>query len=235
MKILIISQCTGKKACGKNYPGQLVLADFRQGPAHVAARKAGLPAAEHRSAGTMYVGPEHILLMRGIHVARAAGIDIELWILSAGYGLISEHRIIVPYDATFNGMPMAVLDAWALALGAPAAFQNLVHGAFDFGMVLLGDRYLRACAIGGHTGFGGRSLLLGTAARIRPLIGLPNLRCRKAGPDEAHLLGGAGSMAIKGEIARLFLEKLAHSTAAGRIGLVNQIMNPAIDPLSLIP
>ena len=235
MKILIISQCTGKKACGKNYPGQLVLADFQQGPAHVAACEAALPAAVHCPAGSMYIGDQHTLVMQGINAARAAGINIELWILSAGYGLIPEHRVIVPYEATFNDMPMEVLNAWALFLGSPATFQNLVHGAFDFGMVLLGDRYLRACTIGGHTSFGGRTLLLGTAAGIGPLVGLLNLRCRKAGPAEAHLLGGAGSTAIKGEIARLFLEKLAPLSEADRDHLVDLIMDPAIDPLSLIP
>ncbi len=234
MKILIISSCTGKKRFGKNYPGQLSLADFQLGPAHVAAREAALPAAVRVPASDMYRGRQHTLTMQGISAARAAGIGVDLWILSAGYGLIPEHRVIVPYEATFRGMGQGALNAWALALGVPAAFALLVHRHYDFGLVLLGADYLRACDINFHTVFGGRTLLLGRPDAIAAPPPPHILRRQNVGPAEAGLVGEIVT-AAKGEIARRFLVELAPLNAAGRTSLVGQIMNPAIDPLNLIP
>jgi len=232
MKILIISQCTGPKAV--DHPNRLTMADFQLGAVHVNAMAAALPANVHLPAGEMYTGQQHILLKRGIAVARANGIQVDLRILSAGYGLIPENQIIVPYEATFKGMTMGQLHAWARSLGVPQAFGQCIQNGYDFGMVLLGEKYLRACQIGPQATFGIKTLLLGSAAAIGHLPQLTNLRCRVAGPAEAHLLGGAGSTGIKGKIARRTLEKLAPLNPVGRTNLVNQIMNPNIDPLTLI-
>ncbi len=42
MKILVITSCTGEKSVDS--PDRLTLADFKQGPTHVAAREAALAA-----------------------------------------------------------------------------------------------------------------------------------------------------------------------------------------------
>lgn len=231
MKILIISPCTRDKFF--DHPNRLTMADFQNGPSVVAVRESELPMGVHSPAWAMYTGQQHTLTMKGISAARAAGIDIELWILSAGYGLIPGHRVIAPYEATFNDMGQEDLNARSLALGLPAAFTRLVQRPYDFGMVLLGADYLNAVNIGGAV-FNNTTLVLGSAAALA--VPLPNnARSRVAGAAEAHKLGGAGSTAIKGEIARRFLVELAARNAAGRTNLVGQIMNPDIDPLSLIP
>lgn len=58
--------------------------------------------------------------MEGVRQARGAtGIDIDLWILSAGYGLILGSQEIVPYECTFQGMKTAELREWAAYLQVP--------------------------------------------------------------------------------------------------------------------
>lgn len=67
-----------------------MLDDFRKGAAHVERREAELsnlltPAED------LYSGQQHVRLMRGIHGYQSANgnkADVDLWILSAGYGLV---------------------------------------------------------------------------------------------------------------------------------------------------
>jgi hypothetical protein len=54
----------------------------------------------------MYTGQQHKRLLAGIKEAerRVPGLDVDLRIVSAGYGLIPDSNRIAPYEATFNDM-----------------------------------------------------------------------------------------------------------------------------------
>ena len=99
MKILVIGGCSGKQKYNK-LPNKLKLADFRS-PDRLAQRMAEL--SEYKEpASEMYEGTNHSLLMEGLKSIREHDQDgktvIDLYIISTGYGLISECDIIVPYD-----------------------------------------------------------------------------------------------------------------------------------------
>jgi cytoplasmic iron level regulating protein YaaA (DUF328/UPF0246 family) len=100
MQIRVITSCTGEKSVSS--PDQLALEDFRQGDAHVRAREAVL--GDIRSpAEDLYTGLQHQRLMRGIRAAREeTSIEVDLRILSAGYGLVSADQKLAPYEATFT-------------------------------------------------------------------------------------------------------------------------------------
>ena len=119
-RILIITSCTGHKSV--SHEQQLTQEDFRLGPEHVRQREVGL-AEVLTPAEELYTGQQHVRLMRGVQALRTSGkeTDIDLWILSAGYGLVPGDRRLVPYDCTFDGMRKRELREWADFLGVPDA------------------------------------------------------------------------------------------------------------------
>src|SRR5690348_7730055 len=103
MKIQVITSCTGEKR--HSAPNQLVQEDFR------GLHDSGLFNARLQSlsecflpAEDMYTGEQHARLMSGVQTIRKSLSDdaVDVWILSAGYGLISGHVRIVPYECTFQ-------------------------------------------------------------------------------------------------------------------------------------
>jgi hypothetical protein len=140
-RVLVITSCTGEKRFKPE--NQLALDDFRE-PTQLREREADLP--EYACpAGELYTGMQHLRLMEGVRALRdALGLEVvEVEILSAGYGLISEHQKIVPYEVTFNGMKGHEVDGWAEHLGVHAAVEKRLESA-DLVFFLLGDNYLRA-------------------------------------------------------------------------------------------
>ena len=98
--LLVISSCTGDKVV--NTPAELKLEDFAD--ADRLKRREHELASYRRPASVMYTGKQHEYLMRGVDKLRRAYGDnfVDLRILSAGYGLIEEDRVICPYDVTFS-------------------------------------------------------------------------------------------------------------------------------------
>lgn len=103
-RIRVITSCTGEKTVSSDEA--LTLEDFRKGAAHVESREAELSSVL-TSAEDLYSGQQHVRLMRGIRSYRSANgnkADIDLWILSAGYGLIPSDQKLAPYECTFQDM-----------------------------------------------------------------------------------------------------------------------------------
>jgi hypothetical protein len=140
-RVLVITSCTGEKRFKPE--NQLTLEDFRDSR-RLQDRESEL--IEYACpAGELYTGMQHLRLMEGVRILRDAlgPAVIEVDILSAGYGLIPEHRKIVPYEVTFNNMKGHEIDAWANHLGVHAAVEKRL-AAVDLVFFLLGDNYLRA-------------------------------------------------------------------------------------------
>lgn len=93
----------------------------------------------------MYSGDQHVRMMRGVKsLRRALGSDtVNVWIFSAGYGLIEESRMIAPYEATFNAMRRREAAAWAEKLSAGRDVRAAIVGV-PLVLFLLGERYLAA-------------------------------------------------------------------------------------------
>lgn len=141
--MLVITSCTGSKAV--QHRSHLTLEDFRI-PSRLIERERDLahlrmPVAE------LYTGEQHVHLMRGIrHLRERHGRgSIAVNIISAGYGLVPEDRLLAPYEATFHGMPKQELRAWAGQLGIPEAVREAA-APFPLVIFLLGDEYLQSIA-----------------------------------------------------------------------------------------
>lgn len=53
---------------------------------------------------------------------------IDVRIISAGYGLISEDKIILPYEISFNTMKKYEVSEFAKFLGIHEAFEKAIDG-----------------------------------------------------------------------------------------------------------
>lgn len=143
-RLLVVTSCTGEKRFKPDNP--LTLSDFRDEGRLQEREKAlsefTVPAAE------MYAGQQHLLVMEGVRLLREAfgQKSIDLAILSAGYGLISEDRVIAPYDVTFQTMKASEIDEWGQSLGIRQAFEITIKD-YDLILVLLGEHYLRSLAL----------------------------------------------------------------------------------------
>lgn len=212
MKILIITSCTGQKAA--SCANHLTMADFRAGADHIAKREAEL--AEHvMPADELYTGLQHQRLMRAVREVRSSHqgngspdfLELDVWILSAGYGLIPGARPIAPYEATFQGMKAAELRAWAEQLNVPKQTRELLVRPFDLGLVLLGDAYLKACALGADVQLGGPVIAFCGQQGVKSLAQVSGLRPVILTNAEARRFSCA-LVALKGELAGRALREL---------------------------
>jgi hypothetical protein len=213
MTILLVSSCSGSKTVDDS--NRLTLSDFDAGPAHVAAREGQL-ARRLTRAEDLYDGLQHRRLMDGIRACHRATsvrpLTIDLRILSAGYGLISGSREIVPYDVTFAGMSKDRLRRWSAQLGVPTSFRQLLAQPYDLCLVLLGSDYLDACDISANLAIGGRTIFLtsqksaSVLARLIPQATLWPLTNSDAKRLRCPLTGA------KGEVARRVLVGLSAGT-----------------------
>lgn len=141
LKTLIITSCTGEK---RNKPNnQLVQSDFLN--KDILSLRENELMTFKTSAENMYTGMQHLRLMEGIdNLRKSFGREIvDLAIVSAGYGLLSEEEEIVPYEVTFSSMKSKQLDEWAENLNIHNDVCELIKG-YDMVFFLLGDKYLRS-------------------------------------------------------------------------------------------
>ena len=141
IKTLVITSCTGEK---KTHPeNQLLQQDF-ENKERLAVRELELKPFSC-AAGDMYTGMQHLRLMEGItNIRKILGNEVlDLFIVSAGYGLIREDKQIVPYEVTFNNMNSSGIKEWSQKLHIHEDLNNVITN-YDLVFMLLGDKYLRA-------------------------------------------------------------------------------------------
>lgn len=210
MRILVITSCTGKKAVTSD--NALTLDDFVLSGKHLMQREQELKELM-RPAEELYTGQQHVRLMRGVQTIREHGsnngipLKLDLWVLSAGYGMVPGDRKLAPYECTFQGMKSKELREWAGKLKVPDQFREIVHKKYDFALILLGDSYLSACSIDASVLFGGPTLIFcgtGAAKRlpIHPQVKVSTL----SNPDAKRF--SCPLVSLKGEIATRIMSRL---------------------------
>ena len=198
MKILILTACTSKK---KFKPANLLTKkDFKA---------IGTPAFKvheeqlntfQTAAGEMYTGQQHLRVMRGLQKLRQAGLSVDLKIVSAGYGLLNENTLIVPYEMTFIGMRKKEYQTWAqhLKLSEITQYMRL----YDLVLVLLGKEYLRAIDFGVQFQHKGILIFISAAGAIEHIPTGPDIYTIALNNQTASRLG-AGLVSLKGRILEL--------------------------------
>lgn len=138
-KILIITSCTSKKAF--NPPNLLTIDDFKD---EELLKQRIEELAEYKTkAIDMYKGLQHKNIVEGVEQLRAINnVIVDVAIISAGYGLLLENDIIVPYEVTFNNMNSKQLKEWGSYLNIAQDVNQVIKG-YDIILVALGNKYLK--------------------------------------------------------------------------------------------
>ena len=141
MKILVITSCTGRK---KYKPtNQLQPEDFLS-TERLETRSAELKDFEVPAA-KMYIGQQHRYLMAGLRQLREiyGQTVVDLHIISAGYGLLSENDVIVPYNVTFQKLKKKEVLERSSNLQIHEQVETLIKD-YDLVFYLLGKEYVQA-------------------------------------------------------------------------------------------
>ena len=135
LRTLVITSCTGEKYIKSEH--QLIQEDFKY-PCRLQNREKELchflkPAVE------MYTGWQHRCLMEGIYGLRDNFKNevFDVGIVSAGYGLISEEKLIAPYEVTFSSMSNSEIIDWSRFLNIHNELEELIKG-YDLVFYLVG-------------------------------------------------------------------------------------------------
>jgi hypothetical protein len=231
MHIVIVTSCTGEKVAEPE--GLLTLDDFQKGATHVRRREQQLKDFL-TPAGEIYTGEQHVRLIRSVSALRSGlqpstfNPQLDVYILSAGYGLIPEDRKVAPYECTFATMKTKEIRAWGQTLDVPADFRKTVAQPYNLGLILLGDTYLQACHLGPDVNFGGPTLLFCGQGPARKLPRLPNLRVVTLSNPEAKRFSCA-LVGLKGELAARLLKRLAKDQ-----DFLQKLRDPANDILAML-
>jgi hypothetical protein len=228
-KIVVVTSCTGEKLFAPD--NQLIQNDFRLDKHDFHVREAKL-SESILPAEIMYTGQQHKRLMRGIRELRETGeFDIDLRIVSAGYGLINGDQLIAPYECTFQNMSMREISEWSDYLRIPTAIQKLFQQQADLILVALGEQYLRALKLNDSTSFTSPIVFFcspSTTKRI-PRGDTNCLRIVQLSSEHAKRFH-CGLVGLKGELVGRILRRLAKEGEP----LWDLLMNTQEDLLALL-
>ena len=176
MRILVITSCTKEK---QDLPA---------------------PAAQ------MYTGRQHHPLMVGLEQLRTCygKSAIDLAVISAKYGLLSECRVIAPYDFTFKGLDTEAILELSDKLKIHKQVGTLIS-KYDVVFFLLGEKYVRSLRLP-FEGLNAVTQIFLLGDSYKNLIpDLPNMHFVSAGTDLANKLGKM-VIALKGIVFKKLCE-----------------------------
>ena len=149
----------------------------------------------------LYTGRQHLYLMEGILNSKH---EIDLFIISAGYGVVSGEDLLYPYEATFSGMGKKELTKKSEILNIPGMIDEIISDYTDITLVLLGKSYLEASSFK-KSPYSRFSYFL-TAASAVNLVPKGSLAVTLGNKDAK--LYGAPLVSLKGKLAAKFLDFL---------------------------
>lgn len=203
VRITVVTSCTGEKATES--PRQLRLEDFwdRQ----ILSDRERELAELSRPAGTMYTGGQHRHLMVGVNSLRACfGRDaVNLQIVSAGYGLVSEDTVIAPYNVTFKAMGRGAALAWGRRLAIAESVRGVMRES-QLTVLLLGEEYVRVVEPPIAPAPGHRVIFLAKPT-LRKHLEAPRTTIVPIGLQDTRRYH-AGYVALKGRMFELFAKGL---------------------------
>ena len=96
-------------------------------------------------AGKMYTGYQNRELAAATDGLRAVkGVEVDMYIISAGFGMLKETTLIPPYECSFNNMNKAEILERAEYLGIREAFRGICGRNYDLLYLALSKKYMLA-------------------------------------------------------------------------------------------
>jgi hypothetical protein len=158
----------------------------------------------------LYRGQQQIRLMRGVKTARGQGVRVDVYIVSAWFGLVPGHLQMAPYDFTWTGRPAWEVRRGHKSLGLAAALNKVFKLSYDIVLIGLGQNYVPEgtdfdSCLGTLVRFTARPYNQGRYAEV------------PAGVREAKLFR-CGVAALKGEMIGRVLERGVFGDALRNLG-----------------
>lgn len=152
------------------------------------------------SAAEMYTGAQHRLLMEGLEqVWEVYGKQtVDLAIISAKYGLLSECDVIAPYNVTFQGLKKNEILERSNSLQLHERTKALIE-RYDLIFFLLGKEYIQGLQLPFEVPDTITQIFLLGAGYRKLIPDSPNTHFVPVGSDLARELGVMG-IALKGHV-----------------------------------
>lgn len=220
IRILVVTSCTGQKRFKPK--NQLTIEDFKDAQ-KLSEQSQLLADAEFACpASQMYTGLQHLRVMEGVNILRSrfGKESVDVKIVSAGYGIISEEKVIVPYSVTFNDMKSDEVASWADFIRIHEDFKQVIIG-YDLVFVLLGEKYLRTLKLPVETQLNQTFIFL-ASNNSRKYIKLGNAKSfvlTLSNADASHF--GCGLVGLKGQLMKLIATEVRENPDSLKI-LYNQ-------------
>lgn len=203
-KTLIITSCTGEK---KYKPENQLLQDDFCDSNSLSTREEQLKEYM-TTAGDMYTGMQHLRLMEGVKALRDKyGPNIvDVSIVSAGYGLISEKHEIAPYEVTFNTMGSKEIINWSRTLEINKTLSTAIQG-YDLIIFLLGDKYLRALELPIETSENQTLIFFASGTSQKLIPQQSNYFIHEVGQEDAKSFS-YGLVGLKGYLFKMLAQEI---------------------------
>ncbi len=144
--VLIVTYCTEEK----KVPWERVLAVLKERglsvPSHDLEKEQLYREALRdfvKPAGEMY-GGSFTVVKKLAETLRRVGKEVEVYIISARYGLVREDEPIVPYEATLRGKSKEWIRQWSTRLGVENKLWKVLSKRYDLIIVVLPKEYAYA-------------------------------------------------------------------------------------------
>jgi hypothetical protein len=198
--VRVITTCTSRKVPP--------IADRRSSPLRVFDQGDQCLAAED-----LYAGEQHRRLMAGVHEQRAHRA-VEVWVISAGVGLVQGDEKICAYDETFAGASQRQIRDRADVLDIPSSLRRLVAEPCARTFVVAGNHYFDAARLDQSVAWGSPTLALVSHSRALRMPAHPRLQTIAVGQADARQWSLPLTL-LKGEIVRRMLVTIAQANESG--------------------
>ncbi len=154
----------------------------------------------------MYTGYLNQELVKGVDLLRQIqGIEVQLVIVSAGFGIIGENELIPPYDCSFSRMRKREIQTRINDLRIEYDFAQLCSSGFDIVYLALGKNYLHA--LGDEWMLGAQSVIVGFDKTLtgQRVVCIPaNHRIVSAFSSQGYTIHGV--VGFKGDLLRILAQ-----------------------------
>jgi hypothetical protein len=141
MRVLIVGSCGKRKLHNSINQPKCCDIDSRHGIDHWRQQFSGLSVL----ARDLYTGPQSTELIKAVDLLRTiSNIEVQIVIISAGFGILQENDLVPPYDCSFESMKIGEIRKRSEELNLQSSFTKLMHENFDLVYLALGKRYLDA-------------------------------------------------------------------------------------------
>lgn len=211
-RILIITSCTKDKVnLPGNLSGQLLLPEqlWDDRDDDRLSRNFGELEEYRVPAGQLYRGQQHLQLMEGVRLLRQSfGHDVvDVKIISAGFGLVSEDDLLPPYNATFADLSSSKILTISQKLRIAEKMNQLMQDSYTCAFFLLGDSYLLSIGLPFAQTPGFPCLFLAGPSSHKRVPRRSPYRFIRVGQEDS-IAFSYNLVGLKGQLFKLFAEQI---------------------------